>query len=76
MVLARWSRDEQVAGFELVGYEMVEAGTELIAVIGENTLKLPAGVVQVLGDSAGELTRLGGAGIACGAHNEVGPAVT
>jgi hypothetical protein len=57
------------------GDRLVEAlGAELVAVVDEHALELPAGGGELRGDPARELGGLGGGGVALWADDQVGPA--
>jgi hypothetical protein len=57
--------DAAVTGFELLESAGEVVASELVAVVGEHMLQLPAGSLQLAGDTLSELARLSGGGLLC-----------
>ena len=64
-----------MAGLELARDELVEAGFELVAVVGEDALEAPARLRELGGDPPGELGGLLCAWVTGWADDQIGPAV-
>jgi hypothetical protein len=56
--------DAAVTGLSFSRVLVKAVAKELVAVVGEHSLKPPAGCLQLPGDALGELARLPGGGVA------------